>query len=108
MGELLAGAALEVELAANGIEAVAKAAHASYDLILMDLQMPKMDGLKAARAIRLLPGHSNVPSIAMTGRTQEEDRAAGRDAGISDYLMKPAQPARLFAVVLRWLETTQG
>jgi len=108
MAELLAAAGLEVDMAANGIEAVAMAARTSYDLILMDVQMPKMNGLRAARAIRLLPGQGEVPIIAMTGRTLDEDRAAGEEAGINDYLVKPLRPDVLFAALLRWLQTKDG
>ena len=102
--ELLAGAGLEVDGAANGVEAVAMAARAQYDLILMDVRMEKMDGLRAAHAIRLLPGCAETPIIAMSGNSLAEDRDAAQLAGMSDYLTKPARPDALFAVVLQWLE----
>jgi signal transduction histidine kinase/DNA-binding response OmpR family regulator len=104
--ELLRGAELEIDAAAGGLEAVAMASATAYDLILMDMQMPDMDGIDATRAIRRLPGYGDVPIIAMTGAAFEDDRAACLAAGMSDYLAKPIAPAVLLATLSRWLSTS--
>lgn len=101
--ELLRNVGLDVDTAENGIEAVAMAACNTYDAILMDTLMPKMDGLKAAHAIRLLPGYSEVPIIALTGKALEADREACIAAGMNSYLVKPTPPDKLFAAILQWL-----
>jgi two-component system sensor histidine kinase/response regulator len=80
----------EVEAATNGIEAVAMAQQGAYDLILMDCQMPEMDGYDATRAIRELTGDiAHVPILALTANVLEGDRERCLDAGMSDYLAKP-------------------
>jgi len=101
---LLEAAGLEAEVAADGREALAMAKTASYALILMDVQMPDMDGLEATRAIRALPGWTSRPIIAMTANAFAEDRRACTAAGMDDFLSKPVQPARLYSVLLAWLE----
>lgn len=101
--ELLHNAGLDVDAAINGIEAVAMAAHNSYDAILMDVKMPTMDGLRAAQAIRLLPGYGEVPIIALTGKGLEEDRQACIAAGMTSCLLKPTPPNVLLAALLQWL-----
>ena len=74
-----------------------------YDLILMDMQMPKMDGIEATRQIRLLPGCQTVPIIAMTANAFSEDRARCMDAGMNDFLSKPVVPDRFYSTLLAWL-----
>lgn len=109
MLELLRSVGLRVELAADGveaIEAVEKAARehtAPCDIVLMDVQMPRMDGLEATRRLRALPGCAEIPIIAMTANAYGEDRLACLAAGMDDHLAKPVDPPRLHATLLRWL-----
>ncbi|MBL8452821.1 MAG: CHASE domain-containing protein [Zoogloea sp.] len=94
---------LDTDLAGNGEEAVRMAAAQPYDLILMDIQMPVLDGLAATRQIRNLPGHARTPMVAMTANAYEEDRQACRAAGLDDFIAKPVDPDLLYITLLRWL-----
>jgi two-component system sensor histidine kinase/response regulator len=102
-GELLALAGVVVDVAGHGRSAVEAASRNAYDLILMDVQMPILDGLEATRRIRRIPGREQTPIVAMTANAFEDDRKACIDAGMNDHLAKPVDPERLFAALERWI-----
>ncbi len=103
--ELLSAAGHLVDVAENGAEGLRRAEQGVYDLVLMDMQMPVMDGLSATAAIRKLPGYGHVPIIAMTGNAFAEDKQRCFDAGMNDFISKPVNPALLYERIAAW---TQG
>ena len=98
---------LVLDTAADGAQALAKLAAAPYDLILMDMQMPVMDGLEATRRIRQMTQRADVPIVAMTANAFAEDRERCRLAGMDDFVVKPVDPKLLYATVSRWLSAAR-
>ena len=105
--EWLRRAGLVADTAVDGREAVQRAREGRYDLILMDMQMPVMDGLEATQAIRALPGHASVPILAMTANAYAENRAACTAAGMSDFITKPVLLSAFYATLLTWLDAAR-
>jgi two-component system sensor histidine kinase/response regulator len=101
---LLEEAGFVVEIAENGQEAVDKVGHGNYELVLMDMQMPVMDGTAATMAIRQLPGFASMPIVAMTANVMQEDRERCFSAGMNDYLGKPIDPNDLWAALRKWIK----
>jgi CheY-like chemotaxis protein len=100
----LMGTALpHAEAVPDGLQAVQRAALQPYDLILMDMQMPGIDGLETSRRIRGLPGGAATAIVALTANAFDEDRRRCLEAGMDDFLTKPVVPELLFETVLRWL-----
>jgi len=88
----------------DGEQAVAWLEAHRADIVLMDMQMPRMDGLEATRRIRSKAGHRNLPIIAMTANASTDDRLRCLDAGMNDHLPKPFEPALLARKLLQWLQ----
>jgi CheY-like chemotaxis protein len=96
------------DVAMNGRDALEEAAAAAYDLILMDCQMPEMDGYEATRAIRMREagcggGARRTPIVALTAHAMEGDREVCIESGMDDYLSKPCKPEELKAILAKWL-----
>ncbi len=100
---LLESVGLRVDTAEDGQVAVGMVGRTGYDLILMDMQMPVLDGLAATREIRRLPGMQATPIIAITANAFVEDRKSCLDAGMNDFLSKPFDPERLYAMSVKWM-----
>jgi len=106
--ELLRDAGFSVDLAENGEIALRKVKEAAYDLVLMDMQMPVMDGVTATLEIRRLPRFASLPIVAMTANAMEGDRQRCLDAGMNDHVAKPVEPDDLWKVLLKWVSTRPG
>ena len=103
---LLEDVGLAVDVAEDGAEAVEMAKNHRYALILMDMQMPTLNGVEATQLIRTLPGYERIPIVAMTANVFDEDRQACLEAGMVDHIGKPIRPEKLFETLLKWLQTS--
>ncbi|MBW2131598.1 MAG: response regulator [Deltaproteobacteria bacterium] len=106
--EILTDAGIRVDVAQNGEEAVSAVRQTPYDLVLMDVQMPIMDGIQAAGKIRELPACLHLPIIAITAHTFAGERERCVAAGMNDYLAKPVDPDILFRTIARWTQRSLG
>ncbi len=106
--EGLADTGIQFDIAVNGVEAVYKARHNAYALILMDMQMPVMGGIEATRLIRQLPGYASVPILAMTANAFDDDRRDCLAAGMNDHISKPIVFAHLLDRLTYWLGHQQS
>ena len=102
--DLLTSAGFEVLEAVNGVDGVEAAAREQPDLILMDIQMPEMDGYEATRQIKSKPVMTAIPVIAVTSYALSGDEEKAKAAGCDDYVTKPFSPRALLATVRAWLE----
>jgi len=101
--ELLEAAGMRVEAAADGKTAISLAEQGRYDLVLMDLQMPEMDGYETTRVIRALAGWADIPILALTASNLPETLGRCREAGMNDLIGKPISPAAFYDALSRWL-----
>ena len=102
--ELLGQAQLQIDTAENGEIALAKLKRNQYDCVLMDVQMPVMDGYEATRKLRKLPNCSALPVIAMTANVMSDDRNKCLQAGMDDFIGKPILPDTLYAALIKWIK----
>ncbi len=98
---------LAADDAADGAQAIAMAERCRYDLILMDVHMPTLDGVEATRRIRRLDAYRDTPIIALTADAFESERQRFIDAGMSDHLAKPLQAGRLYTTLAQWLASAK-
>ncbi len=105
--ELLESNGLVVTLASNGQEALNELAQGSFDIVLMDIQMPVLDGYEATRRIRSNPEWADLPIIAMTAHTQESDIARCEQAGMNGHLAKPIDRELLFRMLGKWVDSVE-
>ncbi|MFN7152778.1 MAG: PAS domain S-box protein [Acidovorax sp.] len=106
--ELLQDAGFAVDVAENGRIAIDRIERKHYDVVLMDMQMPIMDGETATRQLRAYPRYANLPIIAMTANAMEADRQRCFAAGMNDHVAKPIEPAALWAALGRWIRPRPG
>ncbi|MGL4209444.1 MAG: response regulator, partial [Candidatus Adiutrix sp.] len=100
---ILRNAGFEIDIANNGVEALKMLEAANYDLVLMDIQMPEMDGLSATRKIRSTPKFSTLPIVAMTAHAMSGDKDLSLKAGMNDHINKPINLVELFSTLAKWL-----
>jgi PAS domain S-box-containing protein len=102
--EILESEGLEVIVAKDGREAVRLATEQRFDLILMDIQMPVMDGFEATARLRAMPEFKDMPILAMTAHAMAKDRRKSLDMGMNDHITKPFDPKELFSALTRWID----
>ena len=102
--DFMAAARMAVDVAFDGLQAVRMAEEGDYDLVLMDIQMPELDGLSATREIRRNPRLRELPIVAMTAHALPSDRAKSLAAGMNDHVTKPIDPDLLFCTLLKWID----
>ncbi|MBS4030057.1 MAG: response regulator [Clostridiales bacterium] len=100
----LRSAGLQVDVAEDGMEALRKIEESKPDLVLLDLVMPKLNGLDALKSMKENEATKDIPVIVLSARAQEEDIQRAMDLGASDYMAKPYKPAELLEVIMRVLE----
>ena len=105
--EILEQAGVTVEIAENGLQALTALDERSYDAVLMDVQMPVMDGYEATRRIRTNDRFQTLPIIAMTANAMSGDREKSLATGMNDYVTKPINPVQLMAVLAKWTGSTR-
>lgn len=93
----------QVVEAVDGVDGLEKAKHQTFDLVLTDQNMPRMDGLTLIRSLRTMPGYSKVPILMLTTESSDEMKLKGRSAGANGWLVKPFDPQKLTAVVKKVL-----
>lgn len=101
--ELLSQLGLMVDTAENGIKAIAAIKNKKYDCVLMDIQMPEMDGLEATEIIRQNEEYLKLPILAMSAHTQISDKVKSLNCGMNDYIAKPIRPEKLVEVLIKWI-----
>jgi two-component system, sensor histidine kinase and response regulator len=106
--EILRDAGYIVEVAENGRIAVDMVQQRDWDVVLMDMQMPVMDGLEATQCIRKLANRASLPIIAMTANAMQRDRERCLAAGMNDFVTKPVDPEELFKVLMKWAQRPQS
>jgi len=102
--ELLESAGFVVDIASSGLEALQKAEGTDYTMVFMDIHMPQMDGIEAAKLLRAQARYTHTPIIALTADSMVGDREKSLAAGMNDHLAKPIDPYRLIEVAVQWLE----
>jgi signal transduction histidine kinase/DNA-binding response OmpR family regulator/HPt (histidine-containing phosphotransfer) domain-containing protein len=100
--DLLADVGIEADFATNGLEAIGKVEKHKYEVVLMDIQMPYMDGLSATREIRKKPENAGLPILAMTAHAMKGEREKSLDAGMNDHITKPIDPILLYASICKY------
>ena len=105
--EILVSAGFAIDIAGNGEEALEKVMKNGYDLILMDIQMPEMDGLTATSIIRSDDRYKHIPIVAMTANAMQGDRERSIEAGMNDHVTKPLNPRLLLETICNWLERSK-
>ncbi|WP_143871049.1 hybrid sensor histidine kinase/response regulator [Catenovulum sediminis] len=98
---------VQIDIAENGIQAIDKVLHNNYDLVLMDIQMPDMDGLTATREIRSILGADVLPIIAMTAHAMVGDAEKSLNAGMNAHIIKPIDPNELYSMLHRWIDKSK-